>query len=62
MLAYVSVTSLPMLPASFSAGMTTVTRIKCPYPTGLGRDHSSIKAPRAQGYQSSGRALNLVNA
>jgi len=34
-LAYVSATSLPMLPASLSAGMTTVTRIKCPYPTGL---------------------------
>jgi hypothetical protein len=24
-----------MLPASLSAGMTTVTRIKHPYPTGL---------------------------
>src|SRR5580704_17608981 len=38
-LAYVSSTSLPMLPASFSAGMTTVTRIKCPYPTGKPRPH-----------------------
>ena len=39
MVAYVSSTSLPMLPASFNAGITTVTRIKCPYPTGKPRPH-----------------------
>ena len=33
--AYVSWTRRPMLPASLSAGMTTVTRIKCPCPSGL---------------------------
>src|SRR5215470_10948970 len=59
-LAYVSSTSLPILPASFSAGMTTVTRMKCPCPQ-ASRDASSIKASRPEDYQSSRASSNLVN-